>query len=132
VIETATFVCSICGDSSTHICIHCTKDTCVNHRCIRCRRCSDCCECEEPLTAAEATEEPVVAAAESIPPAEPALAVESVPPSGLAPPPEPEPQVESPPPVAPEPPREPTQEELVKSLPELFAPDPHPEPEENR
>ena len=53
-IETVTFVCSICSETSTDICVFCTKDTCANHRCMRCLRCSDCCECEVPLTAGEA------------------------------------------------------------------------------
>mgnify|MGYP003622980743 CR=1 FL=1 len=52
-IETAVFVCSICSDPSTDICVFCTKDTCRNHRCDRCRRCSDCCECDVPLTSPE-------------------------------------------------------------------------------
>jgi hypothetical protein len=52
-IETATFVCSICGEASSEICVHCTKDACRNHRCERCKRCSDCCECEIPLAPAE-------------------------------------------------------------------------------
>ena len=43
------FVCSICGEESTHICARCTKDTCGNHLCDRCNRCSDCCECEVAL-----------------------------------------------------------------------------------
>ena len=47
--EAATFVCSICSEPSTEICVYCTKDACVNHRCERCRRCSDCCECEVRL-----------------------------------------------------------------------------------
>ena len=46
---TSTFVCSICGEPSTQICVYCTKDTCPNHLCLRCSRCSDCCECEVPL-----------------------------------------------------------------------------------
>ena len=41
-----TFERSICGESSTMICVHCTKDTCANHLCEKCRRCSDCCACE--------------------------------------------------------------------------------------
>jgi hypothetical protein len=53
VTETATFVCSICNEPSTEICVYCTKDTCGNHRCERCKRCSDCCECEVPLTGPE-------------------------------------------------------------------------------
>lgn len=44
--EALAFVCSICGESSTQICVYCTKDACSNHCCERCRRCSDCCECE--------------------------------------------------------------------------------------
>jgi hypothetical protein len=53
VIETVTFVCSICGEPSGDICVYCTKDACANHRCERCKRCSDCCECEVPLTPPE-------------------------------------------------------------------------------
>lgn len=48
-METATFVCSICGESSRNICIYCTKDACANHLCDRCHRCSDCCTCEMPV-----------------------------------------------------------------------------------
>lgn len=44
--ETATFICSICGEPSTDICVYCTKDACPNHRCTKCYRCSDCCECD--------------------------------------------------------------------------------------
>jgi hypothetical protein len=43
------FVCSICGEASSQICVRCTKDTCANHLCKKCLRCSDCCECEVPL-----------------------------------------------------------------------------------
>lgn len=50
----AIFICSICGEPSTEICVTCTKDACGNHRCDRCKRCSDCCECDVPLSAAEA------------------------------------------------------------------------------
>jgi hypothetical protein len=57
-VDTAVFICSICGEKSSDICVYCTKDSCVNHRCLRCKRCSDCCECEEPLSAAAV--EPVV------------------------------------------------------------------------
>ena len=57
-IETATFTCSICGESSTEICVYCTKDTCSNHRCERCHRCSDCCECDIPLVAPQPEPEP--------------------------------------------------------------------------
>lgn len=52
--EAAIFTCSICGEPAGEICVYCTKDACVNHRCDRCKRCSDCCECEIPLSAAEA------------------------------------------------------------------------------
>jgi len=48
----AIFTCSICGEPSGEICVFCTKDACINHRCDRCKRCSDCCECEIPLSAA--------------------------------------------------------------------------------
>lgn len=44
--ETATFVCSICGEASSEICVYCTKDVCSNHVCEKCGRCSDCCSCE--------------------------------------------------------------------------------------
>lgn len=47
--EVATYICTICGEPSTGICIYCTKDACPNHLCAKCRRCSDCCECEVPL-----------------------------------------------------------------------------------
>ena len=43
------FLCSICGEESTQICVRCTKDACRNHLCDKCHRCSDCCECEVPL-----------------------------------------------------------------------------------
>jgi len=43
------FICSICGEESTRICVRCTKDACDNHLCEKCRRCSDCCECEVAL-----------------------------------------------------------------------------------
>lgn len=44
--DTQTFVCSICGEPSTEICVYCTKDSCENHLCVKCGRCSDCCECD--------------------------------------------------------------------------------------
>ena len=59
-VETAIFTCSICGEPSAEICVYCTKDACVNHRCDRCKRCSDCCECEVPRSAAEVQPEPEV------------------------------------------------------------------------
>jgi hypothetical protein len=40
------FVCSICEEQSTRICVRCTKDTCSNHLCDKCGACSDCCDCE--------------------------------------------------------------------------------------
>lgn len=40
------FVCSICEEESTRICVRCTKDTCSNHLCEKCGACSDCCDCE--------------------------------------------------------------------------------------
>lgn len=58
----AIFNCSICGETSRHICIFCTKDACRNHLCERCHRCSDCCECEMPLTSSADEEMPVMAA----------------------------------------------------------------------
>lgn len=45
-----TFICSICGEESTRICVRCTKDACSNHICEKCGRCSDCCECEVTVT----------------------------------------------------------------------------------
>jgi hypothetical protein len=63
-MEAFTFQCSICGDSSTKLCVYCTKDACNNHLCDRCHRCSDCCLCElpsnapEPSLQAERTEQP--------------------------------------------------------------------------
>ena len=60
----ATFTCTICGETSTEICVYCTKDTCDNHLCQRCLRCSDCCVCESPLIREEAAQaEPVEGAA---------------------------------------------------------------------
>ncbi len=44
-----TFLCAICGEPSSRICIYCTKDSCDNHLCQKCHRCSDCCACEVPL-----------------------------------------------------------------------------------
>jgi hypothetical protein len=43
---TMPFVCSICDEISTRICVKCTKDTCSNHLCEKCNACSDCCDCE--------------------------------------------------------------------------------------
>jgi hypothetical protein len=40
------FVCSICEEQSTRICVKCTKDTCSNHLCEKCGACSDCCDCD--------------------------------------------------------------------------------------
>jgi len=45
-ITTMPFVCSICEEQSTRICVKCTKDTCSNHLCEKCGACSDCCDCE--------------------------------------------------------------------------------------
>jgi hypothetical protein len=45
-ITTMPFVCNICEEQSTRICVRCTKDTCSNHLCEKCRACSDCCDCE--------------------------------------------------------------------------------------
>jgi hypothetical protein len=50
--DTATFVCSICGEPSHDICVTCTKDTCENHRCPKCLQCSDCCTCESARVSA--------------------------------------------------------------------------------
>jgi hypothetical protein len=55
VSQTPTFSCSICSESSTDICVSCTKDTCPNHFCLRCHCCSDCCACEVPLETTEAS-----------------------------------------------------------------------------
>ena len=44
--EILTFLCSICSEPSTEICVYCTKDACANHLCEKCKRCSDCCHCE--------------------------------------------------------------------------------------
>lgn len=64
--EVATYICTICGEPSTGICIYCTKDACPNHLCAKCRRCSDCCECEVPLE--EETELPPEPAPEAAAP----------------------------------------------------------------
>jgi hypothetical protein len=47
------FICSICEEESTRICVSCTKDTCGNHLCEKCGSCSDCCSCEVALDADE-------------------------------------------------------------------------------
>jgi len=44
------FLCSICGEESSRICVRCTKDACANHLCEKCHRCSDCCECDITLS----------------------------------------------------------------------------------
>jgi hypothetical protein len=44
-----TFTCSICDETSSRICVRCTKDTCGNHLCDKCGACSDCCTCELKL-----------------------------------------------------------------------------------
>jgi hypothetical protein len=49
------FLCSICGEPSTRICVWCTKDACDNHVCPRCQRCSDCCECEQTRKAPDSS-----------------------------------------------------------------------------
>ncbi len=49
-ITTMPFVCSICEQQSTRICVRCTKDTCANHLCEKCGACSDCCDCEIRLS----------------------------------------------------------------------------------
>jgi len=81
------FVCSICEEESTRICVRCTKDACDNHLCEKCLRCSDCCECEVTLAdqapsvvrppALEPHPEPEVVAAP--PPAESTLPAEPLP-----------------------------------------------------
>ena len=43
------FTCAICEETSTQICVRCTKDTCGNHLCPKCNCCSDCCACEVQL-----------------------------------------------------------------------------------
>jgi hypothetical protein len=52
VTKTAIFICNICEEESTRICVNCTKDTCANHLCEKCGCCSDCCSCELSLNAA--------------------------------------------------------------------------------
>jgi hypothetical protein len=49
------FICSICEEESTRICVRCTKDACNNHLCEKCFRCSDCCECEVTLSEPDST-----------------------------------------------------------------------------
>jgi hypothetical protein len=71
---TAILTCSICSEPSTDICVYCTKDACLNHRCDRCKRCSDCCECDMPLSAEVLPEVSAEVPAEEIhmePPIEP-------------------------------------------------------------
>lgn len=135
-IETATFVCTICGESSSDICVYCTKDTCANHRCLRCKRCSDCCECEVPLTASEPVRSSIPPTVpEPLPPGQP----DPIPPTQPEPMPQPDPEPlphtdplplpgTDPQPETPGPTMaaDMSHDELVRSLPELFAPDPTP------
>jgi hypothetical protein len=87
------FVCSICGEESTRICVRCTKDACDNHLCEKCQRCSDCCECELALTEPARTGDPGSARA----------AIEAAA-GGPKPEPDPEPEPEAPhPPPDPDP-----------------------------
>ncbi|MDP9054849.1 MAG: hypothetical protein M3N93_11205 [Acidobacteriota bacterium] len=65
-ITAMSFVCSICEEQSTRICVRCTKDTCSNHLCDKCGACSDCCDCELHLEHEATSFEPV-----QPPPAEP-------------------------------------------------------------
>jgi len=58
------FICSICEEESTRICVRCTKDTCSNHLCEKCGACSDCCDCEIRLDAE--VEEPQNSVRESV------------------------------------------------------------------
>ena len=53
------FICTICEEESTRICVACTKDTCGNHLCEKCKRCSDCCDCELHLEVQQEDAEPV-------------------------------------------------------------------------
>jgi len=53
-----TFVCSICEEQSTRICVRCTKDTCSNHLCEKCGACSDCCDCEIRLEQTDGPHDP--------------------------------------------------------------------------
>ena len=135
-IETATFVCSICGETSHDICVYCTKDTCANHRCMRCKRCSDCCECEVPLTASEPVRSSIPPTVpEPLPPAQPEPLPqpepEPLPHTDPSPLPGTDPQPETPgPTMVLEVAAEMSQDELVRSLPELFAPDRAPAPPE--
>jgi hypothetical protein len=54
------FICSICEEQSTRICVRCTKDTCSNHLCEKCGACSDCCDCEIHIDQEEPAYEPLV------------------------------------------------------------------------
>lgn len=127
--ETATFVCSICGETSHDICVYCTKDTCANHRCMRCKRCSDCCECEVPLTASEPERSFIPPTLpDPLPPAQPEPLPqpdpEPLPHTDPSPMPGTDPQPETPGPMmVSEVAAEMSHDELVRSLPELFAPD---------
>ncbi|MGD1070826.1 MAG: hypothetical protein ABSB15_11855 [Bryobacteraceae bacterium] len=58
------FICSICEEESTRICVSCTKDTCGNHLCEKCGSCSDCCSCEVALDLSEEPPRTIVRAAQ--------------------------------------------------------------------
>lgn len=81
------FVCSICEQESTRICVFCTKDACNIHICGRCSCCSDCCPCELPLNEpplSEPVRAPAAEATQSISASVPELA-ELAPEISLAP-----------------------------------------------
>ncbi len=65
------FVCSICEEQSTRICVRCTKDTCSNHLCEKCGACSDCCDCEVLLDQEESLFERPVYRSANVGPHEP-------------------------------------------------------------
>jgi hypothetical protein len=124
--EVAIFTCSICCEPSGEICVFCTKDACINHRCDRCKRCSDCCECEIPLSAAA----PEVVVVE--PPREPEtqpLAESMQAPTPMEPPVEPEmePLLESEEPLAATPQPDPGLESDHEPEPGSDLQPPHPE-----
>jgi len=71
------FVCSICEQESTRICVFCTKDACNIHLCGRCGCCSDCCPCEVPLNEpplSDPMRAPVAEAVQTVSGLEPELA----------------------------------------------------------
>jgi hypothetical protein len=78
------FICSICEEESTRICVACTKDSCDNHLCEKCSRCSDCCGCEVTLNPEEQSHPASVGGAEPFLAPEPLAEPAGIPPEDIS------------------------------------------------